>query len=279
MQLKTKKTRSEKNKTRCGDTIIEAVIAIAIYSVVSVLALGSMNSGLKTAQKNLESTMSRAAMDAQESSLRHIYEVYNQTKEGGGKEATFYGNIWNKITGSSAGTINGGETANEERYSYVSKLDSTTRTCEDMIEKDYDNSAIFAINSRALYSPEILTGTTLGKDFGFQKDTIARDQVIIKGEYIKAAELYPRIIYKPLEGTTDNSTVLIGSNEGSDDDTEKPSRNYERAEGIWVVSVKEESREGVLKNSNDFYIRTCWNAAGEQLPSTFTTVVRFYEVN
>ena len=90
--MKAKKTKS----TLYGDTIVEAVVAIAIYSIVAVLSLTLMNSGISTAQRNLESTMSRAAIDSESELLRYYYESYLASQSNKNDDAS-YALIWKKI--------------------------------------------------------------------------------------------------------------------------------------------------------------------------------------
>lgn len=60
-----------------GDTIIEVLLAITIFSMVAVGALSVMNSGLNTAQQALEITQVKQQIDSQASTLRaaHIAHV------------------------------------------------------------------------------------------------------------------------------------------------------------------------------------------------------------
>lgn len=55
-----------------GDTIVEAVIAFAIFSAVAVGSLLIMNQGVAMAQRSLEVTLVRQQMDAQGEMLRYI---------------------------------------------------------------------------------------------------------------------------------------------------------------------------------------------------------------
>ena len=129
--------KAEKRNTRYGDTIVEAVIAIAIYSVVAVLALGAMNSGLKSAQKNLESTMSRAATDSQVDSLRYIYENYLIALNTANSDSAYYKKIWEElIAGNGAALGHMNEVTDEAQIAaLVHSLDGLN-SCEDLISAD-----------------------------------------------------------------------------------------------------------------------------------------------
>jgi hypothetical protein len=68
----------------------------------------------------------------------------------------------------------------------------------------------------------------------------------------------------------------------TDDDSslkEKNDKLYQfinRAEGIWVIAVFSNQNDKNRSEYFDFYIRTCWQAAGATAPSTITTIVRLY---
>ena len=57
---------------RRGDTIVELVIAFAIFSLAAVASIAILNSGVATTQRNLEITLVRQQVDAQAEMLRFI---------------------------------------------------------------------------------------------------------------------------------------------------------------------------------------------------------------
>ena len=147
--------KNQRKNARRGDTIVEAVIAIAIYSIVAVLALASMNSGLKSAQKNLESTMSRAAVDSQVDAIRYIYDGYIKAKAGGSVDADYFKKLWNQMIVTEVGGSSG-PTLSE----VITDPDNVdVLTCKDLIDKDV-NGNVFALNPRAIYSQESLGSAT-----------------------------------------------------------------------------------------------------------------------
>lgn len=270
--------KNAKTNSRRGDTIVEAVIAIAIYSIVAVLAIASMNSGLKSAQKNLESTLSRAAIDSQVDSIRYIYENYIVSRTKGGGDADYYQAIWKQLIKDHKLEVHDAD--GERLKDYVHGLDSVAGgTCSDLMDADNNGGKSFVINARALYSPEsVVTTEVSGAKFtnNINQVSDARNKVILsyKDGQIKTTPLSPRVIYNHLDNDSsnlDDSSILIGSNEGETDDSKLPSRVAKQSEGIWVVFVEDESY--------DFYVRTCWNAAGEKSPSTSTTVIRLYKAD
>ena len=283
-QVRKKNEGNRQKNTRYGDTIVEAVIAIAIYSVVAVLALASMNSGLKTAQTNLETTMARATMDAQADALRYIYENYVLTKiKNGETDSGTFSTAW----GSIASRV---REVKDEDGMRVTDYIKTSGSCSQMIENDDGEFAnrSFVLNPRALYSKKNTVGRELSgarfSDYGPTSNVVITNEgASDPNKPIKPASLYPRLVYKPQKGEEDEfDGILIGSNEGADEKM-MPSRNLKSAEGVWIVGLK--NTGGKIKDSlgnnysYDFYVRTCWNASGESSPSIFTTVVRLYKVD
>lgn len=266
---------------------MEAVIAIAIYSIVAVLALASMNSGLKSAQKNLESTMSRAAVDSQVDAIRYIYDGYIKSKSGGGKDADYFKDLWKTLANNYLVEVS--ESGSMTLSKAITDPDKAS-SCGELISNDVvegSNSKVFALNPRAFASEERLNqdmkdpSALNGLKF---KDGITRDKMInyVIIPYnpgniptVATAPLYPRITYKTTKSSTGSeeelSNMLIGGNAGGDT---QPTRDALKAEGVWVDLIHEEG-----KDAYDVYVRTCWNAAGEKAPTTFTTVVRLYKVD
>lgn len=59
-----------------GDTIIEVLFAITIFSFVAVGGLSIMNQGVATAQRSLEIGLVRQQMDTQADALRYLNQAY-----------------------------------------------------------------------------------------------------------------------------------------------------------------------------------------------------------
>ena len=58
-----------------GDTLIEVVLAFAIFAMAAVSTIALINSGLATTQRNLETTLVRQQIDAQAEILRHLRDT------------------------------------------------------------------------------------------------------------------------------------------------------------------------------------------------------------
>lgn len=75
-----------------GDTIIEVIFAIVIFSFVAISSLTIMNKGVATGEKALEITLVRQQINAQAEALRYIHEARVVTP------GSDYGVTWSKLT-------------------------------------------------------------------------------------------------------------------------------------------------------------------------------------
>ena len=60
-----------------GDTIIELVMAFAIFSMAAVGTIAILNRGVATTQRNLESTLVRQQVDSQAEMIRYLHDSGN----------------------------------------------------------------------------------------------------------------------------------------------------------------------------------------------------------
>lgn len=92
-----------------GDTIIEVIFAIVIFSLVAIGSLAIMNKGLAVGEKALEITLVRQQVNAQAEALRFIHEARVVTPE------SVYGSTWSNLianygqASASPYGVNGGE--------------------------------------------------------------------------------------------------------------------------------------------------------------------------
>lgn len=66
-----------------GDTIVEVLFAVAIFSLVAVGAFSLVNQGVATSQRSLESTLVRQEMDSQAETLRFMHNAYTSAYRDG----------------------------------------------------------------------------------------------------------------------------------------------------------------------------------------------------
>ena len=62
-----------------GDTLVEVLLGVTIFSLVAVIALETMNRGMAIAQYSLETTLVRQQVDAQAEMLRYVHDMKNDT--------------------------------------------------------------------------------------------------------------------------------------------------------------------------------------------------------
>jgi prepilin-type N-terminal cleavage/methylation domain-containing protein len=59
-----------------GDTLIEVLFAVTVFSLIVVGALSLMNQGVSASRRALETTIARQVMDGQAETLRFLHESY-----------------------------------------------------------------------------------------------------------------------------------------------------------------------------------------------------------
>lgn len=59
-----------------GDTLVEVLFAVTVFSMVAVGALAIMNQGTNISQRSLETTLVRQEIDAQAETLRFLHDSY-----------------------------------------------------------------------------------------------------------------------------------------------------------------------------------------------------------
>lgn len=83
-----------------GDTIVEALFALAVFGFVAVACLMVMQRGMAAAQLSLEINLVRKQMDAQAEALRFINDAIfvRQRSEEFNQNVSDYGRIWKSVT-------------------------------------------------------------------------------------------------------------------------------------------------------------------------------------
>ena len=87
-----------------GDTLIEVLFAMAVFSFLSITTISLMNQTTASAQGNLESTQARNLINQQAEIIRFAHEAY--INDNGN---TDYAGLWNNISGR---TVSSGEVVN-----------------------------------------------------------------------------------------------------------------------------------------------------------------------
>ena len=271
------------NSLKHGDTLVEVVMAIAIFALVAVMAVGTMNQGITNAERSLEVTMARNEIDAQAEALRYIQNNYIVEREYTESNREFY-QLWENIIKNH--TI----TATDFGRDY-NMDDSGIKTCNDAFKKQVRDGAtskkgVFIINPRLIQPSSISRSSMTYKNL-MKKMIISSSQTMSDGHdtnyVMRTASLYPRTIYKTLKLAELSDGADADYSGGSSDAALMENSLYRdmlSAEGIWVIGVQGEqsrmSSRGATPEFYDFYIRTCWQASTVSAPSTLTTIVRLY---
>ncbi len=129
---------------RRGDTIIEVLLAITIFSVVAVGAILMMNRGVAMSQRSLEITLVRQQVDGQAELLRYVHD---QARQGVGHQALWQSIISSNLkeAGSQQAAIRDGacpSAAPEGGFTLRTAGEADTRTI--LRELNYQPAAMYA---------------------------------------------------------------------------------------------------------------------------------------
>lgn len=264
---------SVKRIFRQGDTLVEVAFAIAIFSLVSILSVAVMNAGLNAAEGALEVTMARNEMDAQAEAIRFIHNAFTLEREEV-IESQQYRDLWFKLSRDSNSGAEPGM-ANSATALPELSVSSCAEIYDDNNSKSIFNSNLtsFIMNTRMI-DPEDKTFNSGVKDLN--KIVISTKNVNAKDIFTET-QLHPRVLFSTVASTnagdTNSDTEMSESGEY---------RYVSRAEGIWIIAVKDETRSSGATGSDiipefyDFHIRTCWMQPGNDHPSTIGTIIRLY---
>ncbi len=251
-------------KYKKGDTLIEVVLAVGIFSMVAVAVVAVMSGGTSSAQAALETTLAREEIDTQAEALRFIHSSYVASKNAKNKETPII-KLWKDIAGRA---INLKDKTDEAKQA-ITHFEPTS--CQDLY-RQVNSSDPYAHNTNSF----IINPRKLGdKDL---KDAI----VGFNNNKFHEASTYPRLIYGNSPNQNDDQSGLA--------DTSSTYSELYRAEGIYIVAVKDKETTRLyntdkldterIKDTSafyDFYIRTCWYGTDAEEPSTISTVIRLYD--
>lgn len=225
------------NKCQSGDTIIEVILAIAIFSLVAVGGLSIMNKGNASAQRSLEITLVRNQIDAQAEILRFWNSSYIAAYVNGASIDSYGAPLvapptpakpaWNWADLSEQ-TKSGGPLYNSSASGF--DLIAGAITCPDPTTAPHN---VFIIDTAGMTVRELVSsGPT--QSF-FQAETISK--VKFTGAIFSGSDGLWVEAVRSVDG--------VGSQSGT----------------------------GYI----DFHIYACWSSIGQEVPMTLGTIVRLYE--
>lgn len=271
-------------RTRRGDTIIEVMMAIAIFSLVAILSIAMMNLGVNNAQNALELSVARNEINAQAEALRYVHSSYisemtlpTLAELNGSKEKyQQYADLWNTIvsnaldpeTAKSTGLLDMAELLNNSVDSDKFSTYGCARAYEDVGGTTLLQKAnAFVLNTRNL-SEGGRNGINV--DYSYVSARAMRDDG--KPVFVDAP-LNARIIYRSgHEQSVDEMGEIKDSTTQFTDGAVIYDQVYQ-VEGLWVIAVKEKSER---PKYYDFYIESCWFGPNTKSPTTLDTVIRLY---
>ncbi|MBQ1298456.1 hypothetical protein IIY24_01260 [Candidatus Saccharibacteria bacterium] len=239
-------------KYRKGDTLIEVMLAVGIFSMIAVAIVSVMSEGTSSAQTALETTLTREEIDTQAEALRFIQTSYIADRNSASEK---YQKIWETITGRAIDLSE--PNANAEQNAF---LQFSPSSCGELYGDKWVQDKAFIIDPRALGDNE--------------KEAVRT----FSGDVFKEATTYPRLIYAS-NGTIENSNSLV-------EDKDTTEYNLYQAEGIYIIGVKDPGNTRKIDNLDsgatqsayyDFYIRACWYGSDANEPSTISTVIRLFD--
>lgn len=250
-------------KTKRGDTLIEVLLAVAIFSIIAVSAVGIMNHGLNRTQASLETTMARTEIDSQAEALRFIHDSYSNDRS--------FKKLWHYIAGKVEGDSLGPRlSTNNPDGQYNQDLTSCAPAYNYTEGNSIYNKKAFVINPRKLEeSMNEEDGSGVPAALKLSMNGTSPDTTVFQ-----AAPITPRLIYTN-GAYEEGGNLYSNSFDGYDE--------VARAEGIWVIAVESQQKGKYTEDNNievplyyDFYIQTCWDSPGNNTATNLSTTIRLH---
>ena len=239
-----------------GDTLIEVVLAVGIFSLVAIAVASVMNGGTSSAQASLEVTLAREEIDTQAEALRFIQSAYiaekdSEKDDSNPENKSYVSQLWQEIK-KNAVKLNQGTPSSEDQ----NLLSFSPTDCQALYNET--DGEVFK------YHAFVLDPTRLGETRGSSAYISTLDNSVL----FKATETYPRIVYG------NNENKLMDNNRSS----------VSEVDGLYIIAVGDASNTAIVSNNTgkeetafyDFYIRSCWYNLDSDHPSTISTVIRLY---
>lgn len=268
-------------RKRRGDTLVEVMLAIGIFSMVAISVVAIMNSGTNSSQASLEITLASQEISSQEEALNFIKMAYENDMQKG-ETNSLYGALWSRLASLAVNTDATGE--------IILGADGGSfhvKNCQDLYEPNGDANRGFIIDIKNLSQYEKKYQELVNNSHGSLGTLDLVQKIIIENPPdisgadpstlpLHATTTYPRLLYQnsSSSGTLDDSTSLI-DNTSTILDSNLDHELY-GAEGIYVIAVRDATiiaGEDTKPTGFKFYIRTCWYSPGDQIPSTLSTLV------
>lgn len=251
-----------------GDTLVEVMFAVGIFSMIVISSITVMNSGTRDIQRDLEITTTRNEIDSQAEALRFIQTSYANERVYP-RDEWQYGELWNTIV-DTKNIIDLSDPNSEEAYNKM--ISYNPSTCEELYINDGSSKGEvwkygFILNYRNLSRRPLVEDAIGGEarkkldvnQVYYRPTTANVDDNVVE---FKPTTLYPRLMFND---KSDVDGDQFYSNE------EEESYRLKSVDGLYVIAIKD--KEG---RYYDFYIRSCWASSDAGIPTLTSTVIRLY---
>ena len=237
---------------RKGDTLVEVMFAIGIFSLVAITITSVLMSGTSNMQTSLETTMARNEIDAQAEALRFIHQGYIAEK---------------------SDEVEGPYTALWARIKQLAMNNDTNARQNNITNQKHNLFDYSPSTCSSLYGDDVAYGLKTLNAFAIDTQNISSLNAIREakdGGFVEAS-LYPRLFYS---NTDTDGSLLARSN------------ILRKVEGLYIVAVKDQDTTTLVQDDEqtnvangfyDFYIRSCWYGYGKKTPTTISTLIRLYD--
>lgn len=223
-----------------GDTIVEVIFAITIFSMVGVGGLTVMQKGAAIAQQSLEVSLVREQMDSQADALRYAHDAYVANF---GNPDALSEKVWSDIT------------AKADKSAHPFSDMSDGKKCV-LPPPTSGEGAPFALDIRKLDGNEgnaLLAFPTIPATMAVPVSDVSG--VGSRDDFTTTT--FAQMRYQLSDGTRLATAV---------------------SQGLWIQAVHEARVTGsAVPGYYDFHIRACWLSPGQSIPVTLGTIVRLYD--
>lgn len=225
-----------------GDTLVEVMFAVGVFSLVAISVVSVMNGSASKIQSSVEISMTRNEIDTQAEALRFLQTAYISEKTLP-DDKKVYSDIWNNIKKRS---ITDTKNAN-------AVAEYAPKTCSEIYSNKSGEAFLhgFILNYRNLYTKD---------------GQRAANVLLLPGDVsFNETKVYPRLVF--------------GNKDELYEEGMSASTKMTAAEGLYIVGVKEQGKSGINEQGAyyDFYIRSCWQTADSDNPTLTSTVIRLYD--
>lgn len=227
-----------------GDTLIEVIAAVTVFSLVAVGSLLLMNQGTAMAQRSLEIGLVRNQMDAQADALRYLHNAYIASQK---QEDTTATTLWKDVVVKHA-------VATEQKFGDM----ADDGRCQ------LPAPSPFGTGSDGL--PFVVDTKKLDGDKG---------NPVVLFDAVPAGGAVPVSVRSGLALPDD----ALATTYAQVRHLPRPDGSLQAvSQGMWIQGVYTRA-DGDTLGYYDFHIRACWTTPGQDVPMTLGTVVRLYDPN